>query len=315
VTGVDLSADVSVVILTFNEETNLPAALDSVRGWAREVFVVDSYSTDRTVDIGLEARAEGVVVVQHAFENYSKQWNWALAHLPISAGWVLKLDADERLTGAFKQEVSGLIRTAHDTLEGVYFRRQVVFMGKPLRWGAMTENYDLRMWRTGRAVFEDRPVNEHAVVRGATAQLRSLVEHHTMKSVAHWLDKHNRYSSLEARCLIEGNVTGGITPRLFGKPDQRRMWLRRLYLRAPARSLLYFLYRYVVRFGFLDGRVGFAYCFLHASYFYWLDLKRREHARTGVLPENIWPARGAAHPRVTSARLQEYVEERPAARL
>src|SRR3954447_19907828 len=100
------TAPVSVIIPTFNEESNLAAALDSVKGWASEVFVVDSYSTDRTVDIALERAADGVHVVQHRFENYSAQWNWSLAHLPISQPWVLKLDADERALPGFRDEIT-----------------------------------------------------------------------------------------------------------------------------------------------------------------------------------------------------------------
>jgi hypothetical protein len=151
------------------------------------------------------------------------------------------------------------------------------------------------------------------LVRGDTVRLRSLVEHHTMKSLPDWLEKHNRYSSMEARCMVAGNVTGGVVPRLFGKPDERRMWLRQMYFRVPARPLLYFLYRYVARLGFLDGRAGFRYCFLHASYFYWIDLKRREFQRTGALPEVVWPVRGTSHPVVAESRLQQAVDGSPIA--
>jgi glycosyltransferase involved in cell wall biosynthesis len=125
-----MTQSLSVIILTFNEEANLPAALDSVKDWAAEVFVVDSYSTDRTVDIALERATDGVRVVQHRFENYSDQWNWALSHLPVTSEWTLKLDADERVTPEFKKEVDELLRAAPPDLHGVQFRRRFVFMGK-----------------------------------------------------------------------------------------------------------------------------------------------------------------------------------------
>lgn len=299
---------VAVIILTFNEEVNLAAALDSVKGWATEVFVVDSYSTDRTVEIALERAADGVRVVHHRFENYSAQWNWALSHLPVTSEWTLKLDADERVTPEFKKEVDELLRSPPPDLHGVLFRRRLVFMGTPLRFGGVLDNHDLRLWRTGRAVFEQRSVNEHALVEGRRAALKSCVEHHDNKSITDWIGKHNRYSSLEATNLIQGNLTGGIKPRFFGSPIERRMWLRKLYYLLPGRPLLYFLYRYFLRLGLLDGWTGFRFAFLHASFLYWIDLKRAEYRATGELPVVLWPPRGAPHPVVARSELQRQVD-------
>jgi glycosyltransferase involved in cell wall biosynthesis len=305
-----MTRSLSVIILTFNEEANLPAALDSVKGWADEVFVVDSYSTDRTVDIALERGVDGVRVVQHRFKNYSDQWNWALSHLPVTSDWTLKLDADERVTPEFKKEVDELLRTAPADLDGIQFRRSFIFMGKLLRF-AWTLNYDLRLWRTGQAVFEQRSVSEHPVVEGKIGSLKSYVEHHNYKSISDWLDKHNRYSSLEAINLIQGNLTGDYKPRLFGTPTERRMWLRKWYYRVPCRPLIYFLYRYFVRLALLDGLAGFRFTFLHASYWYWIDLKRTEYRLTGELPTVTWPQRGAPHPIVADSELQKQVDAAP----
>src|ERR1700677_4842041 len=158
-------ANVSVIILTFNEEKNLPDCLDSVKGWAKEVFVVDSYSTDKTVEIALSRAREGVRVVQHTFENYSAQWNWALTRLPLKGEWTLKLDGDERVTEGFREEADAFFQSADPSAEGVYFRRNIFFLGKQVKWGAVRKNFDMRMWRTGKAVFDDRPVNEHAQVK------------------------------------------------------------------------------------------------------------------------------------------------------
>ncbi len=288
--------DLAVIILTFNEEANLPAALDSVCGWASEIYVVDSYSTDRTVDIALERSAEGVRVVQHAFENYSRQWNWALSHLPIRAGWTLKLDADERATEQFRREVEAATGAAPAEVEGMYFRRMFFFMGQALRWGGVSSNYVMHLWRTGRAVFENRSVNEHAMVQGRTRKLSALVEHHDSRSIADWIDKHNRYSSMEALNAINGNLTGQLAPRLFGSPDERRIWLRQVFWLVPARHVMYFLFRYVARLGCLDGRPGFRYCFLRASYRYWTELKLIEYRLRGSTPKVVWPERGKPHP-------------------
>ncbi len=278
-----MSADISVIILTFNEEANLPAALDSVKNWAREVFVVDSFSTDQTVDIALSRAKEGVSVFQHTFEDYSKQWSWAIHNLPVHSGWTLKLDADERATPEFKTEAQTLIRSAGMDLEGVYFRRLIIFMGKPLRWGGMTDNFDLRMWRTGKAWFENRSVNEHVFVSGLCTKLRSVVLHQNSKSLSDWLDKHNRYSSFEALHISRGDIAGEVAPKLFGNPTERRMWFKRLYVSLPMKPLLYFIYRYVVRLGFIDGGAGFEYALLHSMFLYWIDLKVLEYRATSTM--------------------------------
>jgi glycosyltransferase involved in cell wall biosynthesis len=305
------TSSLSVIILTFNEESNLVAALDSVKGWAAEVFVVDSYSTDRTVEIALERAADGVHVVQHRFVNYSDQWNWALSHLPVTSEWTLKLDADERVTPEFKKEADELLSSAPPDLHGVLFRRRFFFMGAPLRFGGVRDNYDLRLWRTGKAAFDRRAVNEHALVEGRKVALKSHVEHHDNKSVGDWLDKHNRYSSLEAISLLQGDLIGGVEPRFFGTPTERRMWLRKLYFRLPGRPLLYFLYRYFLQLGLLDGLAGFRFIFLYAVFLYWIDLKRIEYRATGTLPVVLWPPRGEPHPVVARSELQRKVDAAP----
>jgi glycosyltransferase involved in cell wall biosynthesis len=299
---------VSVIILTFNEEINLPAALDSVKGWAEEVFIVDSYSTDRTVDIALSRASDKVRVVQHAFENYSAHWNWALTHLPITSAWTLKLDADERVTEEFRTEVSRVMDDAQPDVEGIYFRRRFFFAGSPLLRGGFSYNFDLRMWRTGKARFEDRSVNEHALVKGKTVRIESHVNHSNYKSISDWLDKHNRYSSLEAQSIIKGNITGDVRPCLWGNPAERRMFFRLVFRHMPARHLFYFIYRFIFRLGFLDGKGGFRYSFLHAAYLFWIDMKIDEYKLTDNLPEIIWPMRGQPHPQVAGSALQKLVD-------
>ena len=310
--GIMKKPSLAVIILTANEELNLGRALDSVRGWAEEVFVVDSYSTDATVDIALARRADGVRVVQHAFDGYAKQWNWALARLPVRAAWTLKLDADEEVTDDFKREVNAVIEREGESLEGISLQWRVVFLGAALRRGAVSGTYDLRIWRTGKARFEDRTMNEHLLVRGRTVAVRSHILHHTCTSLSGWLDKHNRYSSLEARNIVQGDVVGAVAPRLWGSPAQRRVWLRRLSLRMPARALAYFLYSFVIRLGFLDGAGGFRFAFLHAAYYYWINLKLRQYRLTGRLPDVAWPPRGTPHPVVAASALQRSVESAPA---
>jgi glycosyltransferase involved in cell wall biosynthesis len=303
-----MTRPLSVIILTFNEEANLAAALDSVKGWAAEVFVVDSYSTDRTVDIALERAADGVHVVQHRFENYSDQWNWALTRLPIRQPWVLKLDADERATEAFRREVDARLFDVEPEEDAFIVHWRLIFMGRWVKWGGLYPNGNIRLWRRGKGRFGRRDVNEHLLVDGKVGVISSPIDHHDYKSLGHWIDRHNRYSAMEARSLIAGNMIGETVPRLFGRPEQQRMWLRRLYYRLPARPLLYFLYRYFLRLGLLDGLAGFRFNFLHACYFYWIDLKRAEYQISGELPAVIWPPRGLPHPVVAASELQRQVD-------
>lgn len=291
------TTDVSVVILTFNEEANLSAALDSVKGWAKEVFVVDSFSTDRTVDIALERASDGVHVVQHAFQDYSAQWNWALQHLPIASPWTLKLDADERVTSEFKNEFEFLGAIAPQEVEGIWFRRRVFFLGKPIRWGIVRGNFDLRMWRTGSVVFEDRPVNEHAIVQGQTVKMSASIDHRDYRSLSEWLDRQHRYTSLEANCLLNDRLTGDVRPRLFGNPNERQIWLRRLYFRIPFRAALFFVYTYLFRLGFLDGSAGFNLALLQSVNLHILDLKVAECRKRSWSSAKVqWPERGQPHP-------------------
>lgn len=288
---------IAVIILTFNEEKNISDCLDSIGDWAEEIFVVDSYSTDRTIDLLLERADPRLCIVQHAFENYSKQWNWALKTLPIRAQWTLKLDADERLTPAFIQEVNERLTVAPRSLEGLWFRRRFVFMGTKL--GTVgTLRYDLRLWRTGKGHFDNSGVNEHAHVAGDTHRLRTMVDHVDNKTITDWLDKHNRYSSMMAIGYTLGTSKNDIKASLIGNTVERTKFFERIYLQMPFRPLIIFFQMYVMRLGFLHGRVGFHYCMLRSFFFYLIDLKMLESRITGRPPEVVFPPRGQPDPRL-----------------
>lgn len=274
--------NVAVVILTFNEEKNISAALDSVEGWASEIFVVDSFSSDSTLQIISARSGSRISVCQHKFDNYGAQWNWAIESLPIKSEWTLKLDADERVTDVFKRELKASSFLANPDVHGVLFRRSFFFMGKRLRFGGVQSNYDLRMWRTGRARFENRSVNEHAIVNGTKVYLKSVIEHRDRKPLSAWLDRHNKYSTLEAINAVKGDIVGEIQPSFFGNAIERRMWARMIYQKLPFAAVWYFAYRYFIRFGFLDGLLGFRYAVLHASYRWWTILKQEEIRQDGI---------------------------------
>lgn len=271
-------ADVAVVILTLNEEANLPEALASVRGWARETFVLDSLSTDRTVEIAREA---GCAVVEHPFVDHAKQRNFAIDHLPYTASWILFLDADERLTDELKLEISTVLASS-PAESGYYIKRRLYWMGRWIRRGYYP-TWILRLFRRGAGRCEDRPVNEHLIVEGKVGYLRSDFIHDDRKGLGDWIVKHNRYASLEAAELIRHEDRADqaeIPSKFFGTQAERKRWIRhRIWNRLPVlvRPFLYFTYRLIIRGGFLDGSRAIAYHFLQGLWFPLLiDLKYLE---------------------------------------
>lgn len=260
-------ADLAVIVLTYNEEINIGQALGSVAGWAKEIFVVDSFSTDRTLDV---ARPYGCHIAQHPFEDYAKQRNFALEQLPIRTEWVLFLDADEWLPDPLKQEISTLLATSPEA-NGFYVNRRLIWMGRWVRHGYYP-TWILRLFRRGKGRCENREVNEHLIVEGATAQVHHDLMHEDRKGVTEWIAKHNSYATRSAKALLAAPDPADqeIDARFFGTQSQRTRWLRhRAWNRLPplVRPFLYFFFRYVAKGGFLDGREGFIYHFMQALWY------------------------------------------------
>jgi glycosyltransferase involved in cell wall biosynthesis len=265
----------AVVVLTLNEEANLPACLASVSGLPGALFVVDSGSTDGTVAI---ARRAGARLLVHPFESHARQWRWALDNLDLRARWVLGLDADQRLTPELRDELCRLFTREQGRLRGVdgfYVKRLQVFRGRWVRHGGYYPKYLLKLFRpeSVRLDHEDL-IDHHFYVTGGVGKLaHDIVERNEKEeSISFWIEKHNRYAVLQAREELarrEGDAPWAIRPSLTGSPDQRTVWLKQRWYRLPlyVRPTLYFLYRYVVRLGFLDGRQGFIFHVLHAFWF------------------------------------------------
>jgi len=262
------ATEVAVVILTYNEESNIAQALDSVCGWAHQIFIVDSYSTDHTVPIAGSYPCE---VFQNEFENYSKQRNFALTQLPIKTEWVLFLDADEWLPDTLKTEISK-ITEARPVENGFYIKFRLIWDGKWIKRGYYP-SWILRLFRYGKARCEDRPVNEQLIIEGETGYLHNDFMHEDRKGIGDWIDKHNRYAEREAMELIKranGVDQQEVEARLFGTQAQRKRWLRyHVWNRLPplVRPSFYFFYRYVLTGAFLEGRAAFLYHFMHALWF------------------------------------------------
>lgn len=259
-------APVSVLIPTLNEEINLPACLESV-AWADEVFVVDSFSTDRTVEI---ARQHGAAVVQHAFENYSRQKNWALDTLPFRHPWVFIVDADERVTPDLRWEVQAIVADPEHPVDGYYVNRKFIFLGRWIRHAGWYPSWNLRLFRHARGRYDDREVHEHLVLEGRAGYLRHDLLHDDQRGLEAYVARHNRYSTLEARARLKAERAAADRAHLplrlaGGSPVERKRFLRELvWPRVPAKPLALFVYMYLLRQGFRDGRPGLALCLFHA---------------------------------------------------
>jgi len=286
----------SVVILTYNEEVNLPACLESLKGLDCEIFVVDSGSSDATVEI---AKAFAARVFEHPFESHARQWNWALQNLPISTDWILGLDADQRLTSELRQELVELFTVDDHRLgavDGFYVKRRQMFRGRWIRHGGYYPKYLLKLFRRDRVrVDEGDLVDHHFWVNAVTARLKhDLIEENLKEAdLAFWIEKHNRYAALHAQeewARRNGLLKWPVQPSLFGNADQRVACLKQCWYRLPLyiRPFLYFCYRYFLRLGFLDGEQGFIFHFMQGFWYRLLvdvyidELRRKEKFRGEV---------------------------------
>jgi glycosyltransferase involved in cell wall biosynthesis len=266
---------ISILILTLNEEINLPGCLRNVR-WSDDVVVLDSLSKDASISIAREA---GARVFERKFDNWSAHCNWALDTIEFRNEWVLMLDADERVTPALLREMRRVVARAGPNVGAFAMRRRNMLMGKWIRHASLYDTWLPRLMRRGRVRYEDRLVHPLTLVDGETGRLREAYIHHSFnKGFADWFEKHNRYSDFEAvetiRHLREGRVELG---GLFGRdPILRRRALKTLSFRMPMRPFAKFVYYYFVKGGFLDGGPGLTYAVLQSIYEYMICLKVKE---------------------------------------
>jgi glycosyltransferase involved in cell wall biosynthesis len=269
---------VSVLILTLNEEKNLPACLESVK-WCDDIVVLDSFSTDRTVEIAKSANAR---VVQRRFDNWAAHQNWAVRNIPFKHPWVYYSDADEIVPSELRDEMCEVTSAPSAQHVAYRVRRKNFFCG---RWIRHCGNYSvwlLRLFRPDKVHWE-RLVNPVAVIQGSEGRLEHHFHHFSFnKGYEAWFEKHNKYSSLEAEEGIK-TIHHGFSDWAgllsFSDGSRRRRALKELSFRLPFRPELRFLYMYVLRLGFLDGWEGLTYCRLLSIYEYLIVLKMKELRR------------------------------------
>lgn len=268
-------AELGAILLTFNSASVIERTVRAARRVTPLVFVVDSYSSDDTVDI---VRALGCEVVQRPFAHYAEQRNWAIEHFGPRLRWQLHLDADEVLDDLACSEIQRVLRASGD-ITGFIFKRRTYFLGRPLRFGGAS-NFHLRLFRTGSARCEERLYDQHFVSSQRAARIGGLLHDMNVGDLSEWTARHNRWSSLEADELAQPrDGANQLAGRLSADPRERRRFYKALYYASPpaVRALLLFLYRYVLLGGFLDGRAGFFYAFFQALWFRMLvDAKMHE---------------------------------------
>jgi glycosyltransferase involved in cell wall biosynthesis len=267
---------ISVLILTRNEEQDLPGCLDSV-AWSDDIHILDSESTDRTVEI---ARARGCAVTTRAFDGYASQRNAGM-QLPFKHPWVLVLDADERPTPALSAEMNDAVAAAPPAVAGFRMRRRDFLWGTWLAHAQMTPFY-VRLLRAGHAHYT-RDINEVVEVQGEIAELHAPLDHFAFsKGIAHWVAKHNAYSTREAELLASGAAVQGASLRqaLFAPNfHERRVAQKAIFYEMPARPLIKWLYLMFVRGAVLDGHAGVMYATLQGFYEYLIEIKCQEIRR------------------------------------
>jgi glycosyltransferase involved in cell wall biosynthesis len=267
---------ISVLILTLDEEQNLPWCLDALK-WSDDVVVFDSFSTDRTVEI---AQAAGVRVVQRRFDN-ERDHRAASLQVGFKHPWIYNPDADEATPPELRDE---MLRVVQDTtkLEVAYrVRFKTMFMGRWIKHSSLYPTWVVRLYRPEAVTFE-RTINLHYRINGAVGRLQQHFEHYSFsKGLNAWFDKHNRYSGQEAEESLKSLARGGVafSELLSGEPATRRRSLKELSFRLPCRPALRFLYMYFLRLGLLDGVAGYHYCRLLSIYEYMIVLKMKEIRR------------------------------------
>lgn len=265
----------ATIVLTYNEEIHIARCLESISGLCDEIFVIDSFSTDQTVKIAL---SYGATVLQNPFINQATQFQWAIDHVKTSATWLLRLDADEMIDDELATEIRAKLPSLSSAIVGIHLNRKHIFLDRWIKHGGRYPLYLLRIWRRGFGSVEQSWMDEHIIVRGGdTVNFEGSFRDHNLQNITFFISKHNHYATREAAQVFarrrglpgfeEGSGVG-----LVGQAARKRIVKRSLYevLPFPLGPVLYFLYRYVLQLGFLDGIEGLIYHLLQGFWYRFL---------------------------------------------
>ena len=259
-------APVSVIMISLNESHNINEVCHNLKGWAQNIFLVDSFSSDDTIEIAL---SHGVHVIQNKFLGFGDQWNFALENLDIDTPWTMKLDPDERLSDELKMNLRNAMLNSNS--DAFSIDRRLWFMERPL---PIYQNI-VRVWRTGKCKFSDVPVNEYPIINGDISKVIGNLEHFDSPNLEHWLEKQNKYTTLEAIIAFEqGKLSDEAI--LLGTSLQRRMWFKKNYYKVPFRYFSLFFYYWAFCGVWRAGSVGYMWSRLRSDVMRLVDYKKKE---------------------------------------
>lgn len=277
-------ADLTAIILTKNESKNIEACIESIKSFAERIIVLDSGSTDNTVEL---ARSHGADIYFREFDYYAKQFNWAIDNTNITTKWILRLDADERLTPDLCKEAEELMSIhSKSDVNGITMEAWLYFLGKKLKYG-LSKKRKLMIFKTGIGRIEDRKRDAHSVLSsGSSISLKERFIHYDFKDIDSFISKYNFYSTKEMEDYLafkNGEHQGINTDKQIQKQRKKKFGL---YYRAPRflRAWLWFIYNYYFRLGFLDGKEGYIYHYLECYWYrYLVDAKIYEYETTNKI--------------------------------
>jgi len=266
---------IAAIILTYNEEKHIARCIQSLRNYCTEIWVIDSFSTDRTKEISEEL---GCIFVTHPFKNQAQQFNWAIDNCPITSGWIWRIDADEYISEALGQAVTKAVGECDENVNGIYVNKRIVFQGRALMHGGWYPAPQIKVIRKGYGRSEDKMMDEHLVVTsGKTIYINEDQTDENLNDLTWWTEKHNHYASREGINMLRmqyglDNDTTSVAARWHGYDAERKRWLKTRYAHMPlfVRPFSYFFARYILKGGFLDGREGFIWHILQGFWYRFL---------------------------------------------
>jgi len=275
---------ITTIILTHNSESSISKVVKSCKPISSRILIIDDFSTDKTIKI---AKALGCEVVQHKFENYSKQRNWAQRYADLGQeDWVLHIDCDEVISKKLADSIKKVI--SNQEADCYLIKKRIFFLGKPIRFGYINPSWHLRLYKTGKGFCENRLYDQHFVAKGNTKKLKGYLLDLQLKTLEKWILAHNKWSSAEAiQAILSKKNEQMLKASLKGDRRMQKRWLKNnVYYKSPLllRAFLFFIYSYFLKLGFLDGKTGLIYHVLQAFWFRFLvdakiiELKKKSNS-------------------------------------
>ena len=265
---------ISVLILTFNEEKHIKRCIESLVPFVSDIFIVDSFSSDATVQI---AESLGAKVYQNRWINYANQFQWGLDNCPIETEWIMRMDSDEFILPELISEISDKVSNLDNEVSGIFIKRRVQFMGRWIKHGGYYPTWLLRIWKYKKGKIEERWMDEHIKLdSGIVTYFENDLVDENRNDLTWWTNKHNNYSTREAVDILNTihkfKKYDEVEPKFLGTQEQRKRKFKHLYARMPlfVRPFIYFIWRYFLKLGFLDGMQGLIWHFLQGFWYRFL---------------------------------------------